>query len=99
VAAVRIIRELDFGNLVFGTGTLDAFGKSAQTITAYGTTAEGNSMSLAVVSLEVVNLYRLSINNANSNAISGNFNAYSSKGGANLTGLLAGTREISRQLS
>jgi len=93
------LRIFQVGNLVFGTGILDAFGKSAQTVTAYGTTADGNSMSLAVVSLEVVNLYRLAINNVNSNAISGSFNAYSSKGGATLTGILTGTREISRQLS
>jgi hypothetical protein len=92
------LRLFQVGNLVFGTGTLDTFGKSAQTITAYGTTAEGNSISLAVVSLEAINLYRLAINNANSSEFSGSFYAYSSKGAA-LTGILTGTREIARRLS
>jgi hypothetical protein len=92
------LRLFQVGNLVFGTGTLDTFGTNAQTITAYGTTSEGNSISLAVVSLEAVNLYRLAINNANTIDISGSFNAYSSKGAA-LTGILTGTRAISRQIS
>ena len=92
------LRLFQVGNLVFGTGTLDTYSNSAQTITAYGATVEGNSISLAVVSLEAVNLYRLAINNANSNDLSGSFNAYSSKGAA-LTGILTGTREISRRLS
>lgn len=94
------IRLFQVGNLVFGTGTLDTSGNSAQTqtVTAYGTTAEGNSISLAVVSLEAINLYRLAINNANSNDLSGSFNAYSSNG-ASLTGVLTGTREIARRLS
>ena len=92
------LRLFQVGNLVFGTGSLDTFGSSAQTITAYGTTAEGNSISLAAVSLEAIDLYRLAINNANSNDLSGSFNAYSSKGAA-LTGILTGTREISRRLS
>jgi hypothetical protein len=86
------------GNLVFGTGTLDAFGNSAQNITAYGTTAEGNRISLAAISVEVVNLYQLAINDANSNDLSGSFNAYSSKGAA-ITGIVTGTREIARRLS
>jgi hypothetical protein len=92
------LRLFQVGNLVFGTGSLDTFSNSAQTITAYGTTSEGNSISLAVVSLEAVDLYRMVINNANSNDISGSFSAYSSKG-AVLTGILTGTREISRQIS
>lgn len=92
------LRLFQVGNLVFGTGSLDTFGKSAQTITAYGTTDEGNSISLAVVSLEAVDLYRLAINNANSSEFSGSFYAYSSKGAA-LTGILTGTREIARRLS
>src|SRR5512136_1073420 len=90
------LRLFQVGNLVFGTGSLDTFGNSAQTITAYGTTAEGNSLSLAVVSLEAVDLYRLAINNAKTIEVSGSFNAYSSNGSA-LAGLLTGTREIARK--
>jgi len=92
------LRLFQVGNLVFGTGSLDTFGNSAQTITAYGTTAEGNSLSLAVVSLEAVDLYRLAINNANTIEVSGSFSAYNSNGSA-LAGLLTGTREIARKLS
>jgi hypothetical protein len=92
------LRLFQVGNLVFGTGSLDTFGNSAQTITAYGTTAEGNSLSLAVVSLEAVDLYRLAINNANTIEVSGSFNVYSSNGSA-LAGILTGTREITRKLS
>ena len=87
------------GNLVFGKGTIMSYGKQDQAITAYGSIIEGNSMSLAAISLEDVSLYRLAINNANTNAVSGNFNAYSSKGGAPLAGILSGGRNVQRQLS
>ena len=86
------------GNLVFGKGTIMSYGKQDQAITAYGSIAEGNSMNLAAVSLDDVSLYRLVINNANTNTISGNFNAYSSNG-ATLAGILSGGRNVQRQLS
>jgi hypothetical protein len=87
------------GNLVFGKGTIMSFGKQDQAITAYGSIIEGNSMNLAVISLDDVNLFRLVVNNANTNAVSGNFYAYSSKGGAPLAGILSGGRNVQRQLS
>jgi hypothetical protein len=92
------LRLFQFGNLVFGAGSLETFGYGAQDITAYGTTAEGNSLNLAVVSLEAVNIYRIAINNANAIEFSGSFNAYSSNG-SSLTGMLIGSREISRKIS
>lgn len=92
------LRLFQVGNLVFGTGSLDTSGNSAQNITAYGTTSEGTSLSLAIVSLEAINLYRLVINNANTIDISGSFNAFSSEG-STLAGILTGTREITRKLS
>jgi len=87
------------GNLVFGKGTIMSFGKQDQAITAYGSITEGNTMSLAAISLDDVSLYRLVVNNANTNAVSGNFNAYSSKGGAPLAGILSGGRNVQRQIS
>jgi hypothetical protein len=87
------------GNMVFGKGTIMSYGKQDQAITAYGSIAEGNSMNLAAISLDDVSLYRLAVNNANTNAVSGNFNAYSSKGGAPLAGILSGGRTVQRQLS
>ncbi len=87
------------GNMVFGKGTIMSYGKQDQAITAYGSIAEGNSMNLAAISLDDVSLYRLVINNANTNAVSGNFNAYSSKGGAPLAGILSGGRNVQRQIS
>lgn len=92
------LRLYQAGNLVFGKGTLMSFGRQDQVITAYGSLVEGNSMNLAVVSLDDVNLYRLVINNANANSASGNFNAYSSNG-ATLAGILSGGRNVQRQLS
>lgn len=86
------------GNLVYGKGTIMSFGKQDQAITAYGSIAEGNGMSLAAVSLDDVSLYRLVIDNANTNAVSGSFNAYSSKGGAPMAGVLSGGRNVQRQL-
>jgi len=91
------LRLFQAGNMVFGKGTIMSFGKKDQVITAYGSIAEGNSMNLAVVSLDDVSLYRLVINNANTNAVSGNFNAYSSNG-ATLEGILSGGRNVQRQL-
>ncbi|VVB65133.1 Uncharacterised protein [uncultured archaeon] len=87
------------GNMVFGKGTIMSFGKQHQAITAYGSLVEGNSMNLAVVSLDDVSLFRMVVNNANTNAASGNFNAYSSKGGASMAGILSGGRNVQRQLS
>jgi hypothetical protein len=87
------------GNMVFGKGTIMSYGKQDQAITAYGSIAEGSSISLAAVSLDDVSLYRLVVNNANTNAVSGNFNAYSSKGGTPLAGILSGGRNVQRQLS
>jgi len=92
------LRLFQAGNMVFGKGTIMSFGKQDQPITAYGSIAEGNSMSLAAISLDDVNLFRLVINNANTNAVSGNFNAYSSNGGT-LAGILSGGRNVQRQLS
>ena len=76
-----------------------SFGKQDQAITAYGSIVEGNSMNLAAVSLDDVSLYRLIINNAYTNAVSGDFNAYSSRGAAPLAGILSGGRNAQRQLS
>lgn len=87
------------GNMVFGKGTISSFSSQNQAITAYGSIADGNSLNLAAVSLDDVSLYRLVVNNANTNAVSGNFNAYSSKGGAPMTGILSGGRNGQRQLS
>jgi hypothetical protein len=86
-------------NLVFGKGTISSYGNQDQVVTAYGSIIEGNSMNLAVISLDDVSLYRLAVNNANTNTASGNFNAYSSKGGASLAGILSGGRNVQRQLS
>jgi hypothetical protein len=87
------------GNLVFGTGTISAFENDQDAVTAYGTLLDGNSMNLAVVSLDTINLYRLSIANANTNTISGSFSAYSSKGRRSIIGTVYGEREITRALS
>jgi hypothetical protein len=92
------LRLFQAGNLVFGKGTLMSYGKQDQLVTAYGTITEENSMNLAAISLDDVSLYRLVINNANSYTVSGNFNAYSSKG-ATLVGILSGGRDVQRQLS
>src|SRR5271157_5204810 len=85
------------GNMVFGKGTIMSYGKQDQAITAYGSIAEGNSMNLAAISLDDVSLYRLAVNNANTNTASGNFNAYSSKGAAPMAGILSGGRNVQRQ--
>lgn len=87
------------GNQVFGKGFLRPFGQNDQTITAYGTFSDGNSMGLAVISLEDVSLYRLAVNGADLSNLAGSFTAYSSSGGVPLTGMLSGKREISRSLS
>lgn len=86
-------------NLVFGKGTMSSYGNQDQVVTAYGSIIEGNSMNLAVISLDDVNLFRLAVNNANTNTLYGNFNAYSSKGAAPLAGILTGERNAQRQLS
>jgi hypothetical protein len=87
------------GNQVFGKGFLRPFGQNDQTITAYGTFSEGNSMALAVISLEDVSLYRLAVNGADPSNLAGSFTAYNSSGGVPLTGMLFGKREVSRSLS
>ncbi len=87
------------GNQVFGKGFLRPFGQNDQIITAYGTFSEGNSMALAVISIEDVSLYRLTVNGANPSNLAGSFTAYSSSGGVPLTGMLSGKREVSRSLS
>lgn len=87
------------GNLVFGKGTMSSYGSQDQAVTAYGSVIEGNSMNLAVISLDDVNLFRLAVNNANTNSASGNFDAYSSKGGSPMTGILSGGKNVQRQIS
>jgi hypothetical protein len=87
------------GNQVFGKGSMQPFGQNAQAITAYGSFSDANSMSLAVISLEEVSLYRLAVNAADPSNLAGSFTAYSSLGGAPLTGMLSVKRNILRTLS
>jgi hypothetical protein len=87
------------GNQVFGKGSMQTFGPNAQAITAYGSFSEVNSMILAVISLEDVNLYRLAVNSADPSNLAGSFTAYSSLGGVPLTGLLSGKRDVPHVLS
>jgi hypothetical protein len=93
------LRLFQAGNVVFGSGSLKAFVQNIQAITAYGSLMEVNTLILGVVSLEDVNLYRLTINNVDTNAISGTFNAYSSNGGEPLIGTISGGRNVPRSLS
>jgi hypothetical protein len=97
--ATMNVQLFQAGNQVFGKGSMQTFGQNPQSITAYGSFSEVNSISLAVISLEDVSLYRLAVNAVDPSNLAGSFTAYSSLGGVPLTGMLSGKRDIPRALS
>lgn len=84
---------------VFGIGALKSGLQAPQLVTADGAVVEGNAMILGVVSLQDVNLYRITVNDVGSGKVSGSFNAYSSNGALLGSGTLEGSKEEARKLS
>ena len=84
---------------VFGLGTLKSGLQAPKLVAADGAVVEGNVMILGVVSMQDVNLYRITINDAGGNKVSGSFNTYSSNGALLGSGILEGSREEPRKLS
>ncbi len=92
------LRLFQVGDALFGKGIISE-GLRQQQVTADGYVAEGNYMVLSVVSLEDVNLYRLTATSDNGDTISGSFNIFTPAGGEPTTGTVEGGRNEAPALS
>ncbi len=92
------LQLFQMGNILFGRGAFSE-GLRQQPATAEGALMEGNSMTLNVVSLDDVNLYRLSINIGNRNTTSGSFIIFTPAGSTPVQGSIYGGRNEPRTFS
>lgn len=92
------LRLFQSEDVIFGKGVFKD-GLRLEPATAEGSLVGGNSMILNIVSLEKINLYRLTINSPDGNTSTGSFSLYTPMGGDPVKGSISGGRSDARRLS